>query len=425
MKISKLILNNFRSFGQKTVLFINNEEYIRPFTVLIGDNSTGKTTILEAIAKGFIPVLRTINKNVANPDDFKDLCDSDIKISSEWTAVELTVNYGGLEYSWHNHRKRNSAIDLKNYLGEIKPQKNIKDAIANNTISSENELKAPLVIYFSINRMFIDIPRRRSNKQTALEVTEALDNAFTTKNEFRRFYNWFKNEEETELRMQRTNKEYKSIKLNAVRNAITSVLSGYDNLRIEVQPSRMVMDDINGNELNVMQLSGGYKAVFSLVCDIASRLALAYPTRNNSLNGEALILIDEIDLHLHPKWQKTIVDDLKRTFPNCQFVVTTHSPFIIQSLNADEVINLDKPRDYSGNYKGWSIDEIQEYEMGVQKKSPDYLDKLKKFENAVDTNDYGKAKALFVSLDNMLYPGSEIKKILRLDMASIGDSEND
>lgn len=424
MKVTKIDLYNFRCFDRKTIYFENGTNPVVPFIVLIGDNASGKTTILESIAKAFIPILRPINKNVANPDDFKDIVDSDIKIGSKWSAVELSVTYEGTEYSWHNYRRLSAAVDMRE-IGELKPQKYIKEAINKNLETSSSEIVAPLVVYYSINRMFVDIPRRRSNKQTVLEATEALDNAFTSKNEFRRFYNWFKNEEENELRMHRSKKDYSSFKLNAVRNAISIVLNGYSNLRIEVLPSRMVMDDINGNEFNVMHLSGGYKAIFSLVCDIASRLALAYPNRENPLTGEAVILIDELDLHLHPKWQKTIADDLKRTFPNCQFIVTTHSPFIIQSLSADEVINLEKPRDYRGNYKGWSIDEIQEYEMGVQMKSPDYLDKLKEFENAVDSNDVGKAKSLYGSLDNMLYPGSEIKKILRLDMASIGDSEND
>ena len=166
MKISNLNLYNFRSFGREAITFKDKNQCIRPFTVLIGDNSTGKTTILEAIAKGFIPVLRVLNKNITNSEDFKDLSDADIKIGSRWTAVELTVDYSGVEYSWHNYRRQSSTVEM-NELGELKSQKNIKDAIMYNTGSLEDELKTPLVIYFSINRMFIDIPRRRS-KQTVL-----------------------------------------------------------------------------------------------------------------------------------------------------------------------------------------------------------------------------------------------------------------
>lgn len=77
-----------------------------------------------------------------------------------------------------------------------------------------------------------------------------------------------------------------------------------------------------------------------VVADIAKRLSIANPDSSDPLKEEAVILIDELDLHLHPKWQKEIAGDLKRTFPNCQFMISTHSPFIIQSLDAEEVFDV-------------------------------------------------------------------------------------
>ena len=78
------------------------------------------------------------------------------------------------------------------------------------------------------------------------------------------------------------------------------------------------------------------------MADIAKRLAIANPQSVNPLEEEAVILIDELDLHLHPKWQKTIVEDLRRTFPKCQFIISTHSPFIIQALAASEIYDISK-----------------------------------------------------------------------------------
>lgn len=102
----------------------------------------------------------------------------------------------------------------------------------------------------------------------------------------------------------------------------------------------MLMTNEEGIDLQIDQMSGGYKAVLSVVADIAKRLSIANPYSKNPLGEEAVILIDELDLHLHPKWQKTIVGDLKRTFPNCQFIITTYSPFIIQALSADELFDI-------------------------------------------------------------------------------------
>ena len=93
-------------------------------------------------------------------------------------------------------------------------------------------------------------------------------------------------------------------------------------------------------------------------------------------------------MHLHPKWQKEIVDDLKRTFPNCQFIVSTHSPFVIQSLNAEELFDI-KTMQYAGeegSYKGWSIEAIQEHKMGVEPKTAIFNQYLEEF-SYVDKTD--------------------------------------
>lgn len=139
------------------------------------------------------------------------------------------------------------------------------------------------------------------------------------------------------------------------------------------------------------------------------------------MEEEAVILIDELDLHLHPKWQKTIVDDLKRTFPNCQFIISTHSPFIIQTLSANELYDISK-MSYAGaqgNYNGWSIEAIQEQMMGVEKKTPMYNDLIKRFSEAVDAEEYDTAKTLYKQLLIMVHPDSRERKIIDLDMEMI------
>lgn len=90
-------------------------------------------------------------------------------------------------------------------------------------------------------------------------------------------------------------------------------------------------------------LSDGYKNIVRLSLDIAYKAIKLNPHLGSEvvINTKGVVLIDEIDMHLHPKWQKTIIADLKRTFPNIQFITTTHSPFIVQSLKAREIINLD------------------------------------------------------------------------------------
>ena len=158
-----------------------------------------------------------------------------------------------------------------------------------------------------------------------------------------------------------------------------------------------------------------------MIADIAKRLSIANPNSLNPLEEEAVILIDELDLHLHPKWQKEIVADLKRTFPNCQFIISTHSPFIIQSLDAAEVFDIKTMTfaEEKGNYKGWSIEAIQEYKMGVEPKTAIFNDYLEKFSLAMDHENYDDAKAFYKKLKEMVKPDSNESKVLELDMEMI------
>ena len=205
------------------------------------------------------------------------------------------------------------------------------------------------------------------------------------------------------------------------------MIKGYTNLRIELAPSRMILTNAEGVDLQVDQLSGGYKAVLSVMADIAKRMSIANPDSENPLEEEAVILIDELDLHLHPKWQKTIVDDLKRTFPNCQFIISTHSPFIIQSLNAEELFDISTMQ-YAvenGSYNGWSIDAIQEQKMGVSPKTSVFNKQLEDFSRAMDQENYDEAKALYSQLKKMVDPTSHESKILDLDMEMIEADDKD
>ena len=119
----------------------------------------------------------------------------------------------------------------------------------------------------------------------------------------------------------------------------------------------------NGEWIPYGILSSGYKGIVRLVADIAYRAIKLNPHlgENAVVQTQGEVLIDEIDMHLHPKWQKTIVADLKRTFPGIQFIVTSHSPFIIQSLQSDEVINLNG--EVSDNPSVKSIEDIAEDEF--------------------------------------------------------------
>lgn len=134
-----------------------------------------------------------------------------------------------------------------------------------------------------------------------------------------------------------------------------------------------------GAILPFQMLSDGYRNVIKIILDIATRMCILNPY----LKGEALkktseiVLIDEVDLSLHPTWQKRIMGILKEQFPRIQFICATHSPFIIQSLEEGELITLDQPLD--SEYSGEGIEDIAEDIMGVV--LPQYSEKKRKIKN--------------------------------------------
>ncbi len=413
MKLLSIELHNFRNTDFKHVEFTDKNGNARNFTAIIGDNGVGKTSILEAITTGYTPIVRMISKSAVEKCD---LSDSDIKNQTEWTAVKLTARLMDNNYSWYNKRRLNAKVEYDSNINDTLDIKNVKSIYEK--LYEENRL--PLVLYYGTDRVIRDIPKRGHLKE--FKVEDSLKNCFDNVNYFRDFYEWFKTQEDIELREKLDNKNYENIKLNSVRSAVERMIPGYKNLRIRFNPSRMIITNSIGEDLRIEQLSGGYKAVISMVSDIAKRLSLANPNSENPLEEEAIILIDELDLHLHPKWQKRISSDLKRVFPNCQFIVTTHSPFIIQSLNKDEVINIEKDEcenSNDGSFEGWSIEEIQEYEMGVQTKTDKYKEYIEKFSEAIDNDDSQSAKIIYEELVHMLHPKSTEKRIIDIDMAGI------
>lgn len=410
MKLNFLELINFRNMNSEKISFQNKN-----FVVLIGDNGSGKTTILEAITKAFVPVLRAVNGDAVKKCD---LTNGDIRCGAFGTAIRVGVTLDGGEYVWTNKRRLSSQISFDDAILQMETQNDLK-FLKNKYAECVEQKKLPLVLYYGTDRIIREVPQRGHIKN--FEVTDALRNCFDNINYFRDFYDWFKTEEDIELRGLRDNPGYTNPKLNCVRTALERMIKGYTNLRIELSPSRMLLTNEEGVDLQVDQLSGGYKAVLSVAADIAKRMSLANPNSMNPLEEEAVILIDELDLHLHPKWQKTIVEDLKRTFPNSQFIISTHSPFIIQSLSAEELFDISTMQYAAedGSYNGWSIDIIQEQKMGVLAKTAVYNNQLEEFSAAMDNEDYAKARILYGELKKMVHPMSHERKILDLDMEMI------
>ncbi len=176
----------------------------------------------------------------------------------------------------------------------------------------------------------------------------------------------------------------------------------FKDLRIRRQPLRMTIKKDN-NELIINQLSDGEKALFALVGDLTRRLAIAHPNLTNPCEGKAVVLIDEIEQHLHPKWQREIIPSLTKTFPNCQFIITTHSPQVISHIPPEGVYILAKENEdivvkHPSNSFGRDSNRILEDLMEVPARPAKIKQDLLELFRLIEKGELDQAKKLQQSL---------------------------
>jgi len=256
---------------------------------------------------------------------------SDIYNGASETHNKITVSIDGDEASWATRTSQNGK-----QISSVLEQREQVDSIVENVYSNlaQNPNSAiPLVVYYPVNRAVfeVDISLNITEKPDFHQLT-ALEQAFSrTNTDFQSFFEWFRNREDIENEQIRNETGYRDRQLEAVRQAIQSLMPGYTDLRVRSDPLRMTLSK-QQQELIINQLSDGEKCLLALTGDLVRRLAIANPALPNPLEGEAIVLIDEIDLHLHPQWQHAVIPMLEKTFPHCQFIVSTHSPQVISEV---------------------------------------------------------------------------------------------
>jgi predicted ATP-binding protein involved in virulence len=176
----------------------------------------------------------------------------------------------------------------------------------------------------------------------------------------------------------------------------------------------VVLKDEPEARLDVDQLSDGEKCLLALAGDLGRRLALANPSLANPLSGEAVVMIDEIELHLHPGWQRMVVERLRETFPNCQFILTTHSPQVLSQVPADSVILLDRFQraELPAGTQGRDSNSILEEIMGVSRRPQDTADRIHEIARMIDREQLPRAREALDELARKM--GENDSEVVRL-----------
>ena len=327
MKLKQVEIENFRAISMLTLPLDED------LTVLYGKNADGKTSVLSAIAVGLGSIPRLL------PDvsgiDFRA---NDLRGKGPM-RVHLTTRQG---ITWRRQRYSDS--------NRTAATKGLQDFLSTIVEADRDEsslpVNLPIVAYYDTDRAVFNVPQRRSSSRKAIPRYAALNGALTARTGFREFFNWFYEKEFEELRFQRDlgSRNQRLKDLEAVRRAIESMIPGASNPRIASRPSRFVVSMNFGagstETISIDQMSGGYRIMLALVADLARRMAQGNPHLENPLESEAIVLIDEVELHLHPEWQQSVLSDLVRTFTNTQFIVSTHSPQVLTTVQPNEIVEL-------------------------------------------------------------------------------------
>lgn len=359
MKIKKITLNNFRCFDSLDL------ELSCRVNLLIGDNGSGKTAILDGLAIGLGAIVTHLPDVSGISFRKYDLRETDSK-KLPYTRVFLE-SFDDIR--WDATQSRDKSAATKKQIPSAAGTKQLVSALDTQILDPYNsgeDFDLPLFAYYGVSRAILDIPLSSKGFQKKSSRFEALSGSLNADSRFRSAFIWFYNKENQEHRLQKERKSFDVTlkELDVARRAIISMFPDISEPHIEVSPLRFMVKK-NGQPQALDQLSDGYKTMLGLVIDLCARYSMANPHLADPLKSEGIVMIDEVDLHLHPAWQQRVIGDLVKTFPNTQFILTTHSPYVMESLNnhlkREKIKDLEFDQEDVRNIMPFSQDMVQAF----------------------------------------------------------------
>ncbi len=412
MFLKNIELKNFRCYEDLNIDFRDKT------SVIVGANGAGKTSVLEgiSIALGTLfttldgPVGRSINRKDARLKAYEMGGSSDVQ-SQFPVEISACASIEGEDVIWK--RSLNSSTGsttVKDAKELIDIAKGMQERLRN----GDQTLKLPLIAYYGTGRLW---DYHREKKTDTFEVNtrtngyvDCLDGTANVK----LMMNWLKKKTIQEYQRQKQQIETHS-EINTVYKAIEECyaqITGYKDVRILYNLDTNELDVYYTNEqglkmnIPLTQLSDGYKSTISLIADIAYRMSILNPqlSKDILLQTEGVVLIDEIDLHLHPSWQQRVLSDLNKIFPKLQFIVTTHAPAVINTVKSDSLIVLDNyvAREPIGEIYGKDANTIIRGIMGANERPKPVQDMFAQFYDALSEGNINHAEDAIKKLESLI-----------------------
>ena len=364
MKLKQLSLAHYRGFEQLDIAFEDD------ITVIAGVNGVGKTGILRAIATA---ASYALPKFTPSKEKSQSLFATDIYTGKPGLTLTTQLQLPGgsvhvditrksplaedkvevlnekrdaLRFSFRETAKESKeASDIEEEIRRIGLLLEKPEDIANvRAIPDDSEedpesycadsrgaTNQPIIVLYSTNRFLSRLPPvlpKSKRIDVAAAYSKALDQLEVSLNDFA---NWYRvlTEEDTKK------KSLKKKVIVQLESAISAFLPGMGGLQLHPAPPPRFSVKKENDRFYLDQLSDGERGLIALVFDLVRRLAIANPGSENPVaEGSAVVMIDEVELHLHPKWQRDVLSRLSTVFPNCQFIVSTHSPMVLGEAEA-------------------------------------------------------------------------------------------
>ena len=385
------------------------------FNLIAGVNGVGKTTVLEALAICFSSILRNINRRRRYRKLFSQ---DDVRDGGTGLQVECNIECAGNNYEYRLHKFHdNHPLYSTQEWKRNEVVANRKDLEAFFDIPMDGNNGTPdgliLAVLFSANRSIMNEQRSRS-EAAAGGVNAAFADALSQRPlRLGEFADWMRAQQELSSELPAANRM-----LNSLENAVTHFLPDYRNLRpVKSGNNHSLLIDRGEMTLPMLHLSDGERGVLAMVLDLTRRLAQANPGMEDpAAEAEAVVLIDEIELHLHPAWQRRIVGNLRETFPRCQFIATTHSPQVIGEVGHDHIQIIADGKVYTPAHSfGVDSNRVLEEIMETPPRTKEVEDILIKISQEIGKRRYENAQGLLNELVDHLGEGDpEVTRIRTL-----------
>ena len=405
MHIKTLQLKNFRRFEDAAF------EFGPGFNLLVGENGSGKSSVLDGIIQIFSDYYGLV---ATTPDPSQKFLDESIRIQSTVNKNSFRLEkqfpaycFGKFSFQGNDIYGEIGYSDRQHTNHKLEEMRNLWQTLSN-AIMSDPTFTSPVFLMLNAKRGWHKSEHETNLRGAISAITSRRDAYFEWNNpavSASSLEAWFfqKTVERFDHDIPLNDQDYAD-DLFLVNNALSSFLDESRNLRYMQTHNTLTIEWKDKSYIPFNTLSDGQRGLIAMVADIARRACLLNPHLDDKVLEETpgIVLIDELDLHLHPKWQRSIVKNLKKTFPKIQFIATTHSPQIIGECKTDEVDRVIRVTEAGGelvhNAFGKDSSAVLRSVMGAEDRDPVIAGLLDQLFTQIDAHDFDQAKATLAIL---------------------------